>query len=68
MAKQAISGVVPSAVAEQTVMVVWPSIAALSLGRGLGRLFSIRWGTYIFTLGNFIALATMPLTAIMCLS
>lgn len=58
--KQAIAGVTPSQVAEKTVMVVWPSIAAYPSGRWLGRLYSIRAGISIFTIGNFLALASIP--------
>ena len=43
-------------------MVVWPSIAAYSLGRVLGRCFSIKWpNIYIFRLGNLFALLAIPL-------
>ena len=59
--KQAIAGVTPADSGEVTVMTVWPSIARTALGRSLGRLYSLKTGTYIFTLGNFFALATIPL-------
>jgi hypothetical protein len=36
-----ISGVVPPAVAEATVMTVWPSVASIGLGQALGRLYRI---------------------------
>jgi hypothetical protein len=59
--KQAIAGVAPSESSEATVMIVWPSIAAYSSGRFLGRLYSIHWpDIYIFRLGNLLALASIP--------
>jgi hypothetical protein len=58
--KQAIAGVSPSLVEERTVMVVWPSIAAYASGQWLGRLYSIRTGYFVFTIGNFLALASIP--------
>jgi hypothetical protein len=58
--KQAIAGVTPASVAEKTVMVVWPSVAAFASGRWLGRLYSIKTGYGIFTIGNFLALASIP--------
>lgn len=58
--KQAIAGVTPSDVAETTTMVVWPSIAVYRLGRFLGRWCDKKWGIYIFTLGNMLALASIP--------
>jgi hypothetical protein len=58
--KQAIAGVTPASVEERTVMIVWPSIAAFPSGRWLGRLYSNSTGFYIFTIGNFLALASIP--------
>lgn len=59
--KQAIAGVAPAESTEVAVMVVWPSIAAFSSGRFLGRLFGIRWpNVYIFRLGNLLALLSIP--------
>ena len=59
--KQAIAGVAPAESTEVAVMVVWPSIAAFSSGRFLGRLFSIRWpDVYIFRLGSLFALLSIP--------
>ncbi len=58
--KQAIAGVTPSQLDEVTVMIVWPSIARYPSGRFLGRLYSIDVGFYIFTVGNFLALASIP--------
>lgn len=64
---QAITGVTPFSRAEATVMTVWPSNALYGLGRLLGRLYSISWGSYIFRLGNLLALLTMPLGALLYL-
>jgi hypothetical protein len=58
--RQAIAGVTPANVAEKTVMVVWPSIAAYASGRFLGRLYGIKAGFYVFTVGNLLALASIP--------
>jgi len=58
--KQAIAGVAPSTVQEVTVMETWPSISRFPSGRFLGRCYSIEAGFYIFTIGNFIALASIP--------
>ena len=59
--KQAIAGVAPAEIEEVTVMVVWPSIARYGLGRVMGRLFENQTGMYVFTVGNFCALACIPL-------
>jgi hypothetical protein len=58
--KQPIAGVVPSSLEERTVMVVWPSIAAYPSGRWLGQWYANDTGPYVFTIGNFIALASIP--------
>lgn len=63
--KQAIAGVSPADVGETTVMVVWPSIACYSLGRLLGRLYEIQLGYYIFTLGNLLALLSIPVALVL---
>ncbi|MEZ6104028.1 MAG: PH domain-containing protein [Pirellulaceae bacterium] len=63
--KQAIAGVTPAETDERTVMTVWPSVAATSLGRTLGKLYSIRAGFYIFRIGHFIALACIPLALVL---
>ena len=66
--KQAISGVAPSELEEVTTMTVWPTITALHtpplgrLGCTLGRFYNIRAGIGpIFNVGNFIALASIPI-------
>jgi hypothetical protein len=59
--KQAIAGVMPSQVGEATIMMVWPSIAATPLGRFFGRLYGIRAGFSIFTVGNLVALMSIPI-------
>lgn len=58
--KQAIAGVAPAGAGERTITVVWPSISCYALGRLFGRLYSIRTGYYIFTLGHLIALLSIP--------
>lgn len=58
--KQAISGVAPPALQEVTVMAVWPSVAKYSLGRIHGQLYSIKAGISVLTVGNLIALASIP--------
>ena len=69
--KQAISGVAPSQLAEVTNMIVWPTVTALQtppfgrLGCTLGRLYKIKAGVWVFTLGNMIALASVPLALFM---
>jgi hypothetical protein len=59
--KQAIAGVTPAQVGEATIMTVWPSIAATGIGRLFGRLFGIRAGAGFLTVGNMIALASIPI-------
>ena len=61
--KHASAGVTPAHVGEATVMIVWPSIAATSLGRFFGRLYSIDAGISVITVGNLIALASIPIMA-----
>lgn len=46
-------------------MTVWPSVARFGLGRMLGQAFSIKAGAYIFTVGNFIALASIPIALVL---
>lgn len=58
--KQAIAGVSPSAEKETAIMTVWPSIAVYSDGRMLGRLYSIKAGIWVITVGNLLALASIP--------
>ncbi len=65
--KQPIAGVAPSQISETPVMFVWPSVSMFALGRLLGRLYAISFGGYIFTVGNFIALATAPIGALLYL-
>jgi hypothetical protein len=55
---------------EKAVMTVWPSVAAMSLfgvpfGLILGRLYSIRAGFYVVTVGNLICLLTIPLALVL---
>jgi hypothetical protein len=57
---QAISGVTPASVHEVTTMTVWPSIAVYPDGRWLGRLYSNKAGFWVITVGNLLALASIP--------
>lgn len=59
--KQAIAGVTPAQTSEATIMTVWPSVARYGLGRTLGALYANKAGTYIFTVGNLIALLSIPI-------
>jgi hypothetical protein len=64
--KQAIAGVAPAESTEVAVMVIWPSVAAFSSGRLLGKLCSIRWpNVYIFRLGNLFALLSIPVALLL---
>lgn len=70
--KQAIAGVTSAAEKEATVMIVWPSVAAMSLaglplGQRLGRLYAIKAGMYIFTVGNLCCLLSIPLALVLYL-
>jgi hypothetical protein len=66
--QQPISGVVPPATAEATVMTVWPSVASTGLGRSLGRLYRIREGFGPISVGRLALLATIPLGLMLYLS
>lgn len=60
--KQAIAGEMPAQQGEATIMNVWPSMAATGVGRFLGRLYVNKTGIgAVLTLGNLIALASIPL-------
>jgi hypothetical protein len=59
--QQAISGVVPPASAEATIMTVWPSVASTGLGQTLGRVYRIRDGFGPISVGRLVLLATIPL-------
>jgi hypothetical protein len=70
--KQAIAGVAPSELDEVTAMTVWPTITGLHtppfgrLGCTLGRLYGIQWGLGpILTVGNLLALLSIPLALLM---
>lgn len=58
---QPIAGVSPSDLKETTIMTIWPSIAASGLGQTLGRMFQIKAGIWVFTVGNLLALLSIPL-------
>ena len=64
MIRQAIAGAAPAEIAEVTVMTVWPSNAAHPLGAFLGNLYSINVGIGVVTLGNLIALASIPIAVV----
>ncbi|MBN1395746.1 MAG: PH domain-containing protein [Pirellulales bacterium] len=60
---QPIAGVVPSELREVTCKVVWPTIGANRFGRLVGRLSAVSTGVgRVFTLGNMLAAATIPLS------
>lgn len=59
--KQAIAGVAPSQLQEVTVTIEWPTIAATGLGRFLGRLYGIKAGFWIFTVGRLFMALTWPI-------
>ena len=59
--RQAIAGVNVATREEVEVMTVWPSNAAYGLGRTLGRLYSLKAGISVFTVGHLIALASIPI-------
>jgi hypothetical protein len=58
-------GVFPADLGEVTAMTIWPSIGSHPLGRLVGRLCASRLGAGIFTVGNFFALATIPLSLVL---
>ncbi len=58
--KQAIAGVSPPNADEVTVMHVFPSIARYFSAQKLGQLYSIDVGISVITVGNLIALASIP--------
>ncbi len=60
MMRQSIAGVAPPAVSEATVMTVWPSVGATSLGKWLGRLYRIKDGFGPVSIGRMALLATIP--------
>ncbi|MBL9165916.1 MAG: hypothetical protein JNL18_24545 [Planctomycetaceae bacterium] len=62
MTQQAITGVSPTTGIETTIMTVFPSVGATGIGQFLGQLYRIRFGMPpVLTLGNLIALASIPL-------
>ena len=65
---QSIAGVSPPAVAETTIMTVWPSVASSPLGRALGRLYRMRGGIGPFSIGRVALLATIPVGLMLYLS
>lgn len=63
-----ISGVVPPAVSEATVMTVWPSVASTGLGQTLGRLYRLKGGFGPLSIGRMALLATIPVGLMLYLS
>ena len=63
-----VSGVVPPAVAEATIMTVWPSVGSTGLGKALGRLYRIREGFGPISIGRLALLATIPVGLTLYLS
>ncbi|PHR95066.1 MAG: hypothetical protein COA78_30920 [Blastopirellula sp.] len=59
--KQAIAGVSPSSVSETTSLIVWPSNGSSGMGRFLGKQYELELGISVFTLGNLIALLSIPI-------
>ncbi|MBI1248323.1 PH domain-containing protein [bacterium] len=59
--KQAIAGLSLSSEYESTALVVWPSVSATSVGRLLGRLYEMKTGFFVFTLGNLLVLLSIPI-------
>ncbi len=50
---------------ERSAMTVWPTIAATSPGRWVGRLSAIRTGLgSFFTIGSLLAVATLPVSMV----
>jgi hypothetical protein len=66
--RDSIAGVVPPAVAEATVMTVYPSVASTGLGQALGRLYRIKSGIGPVSLGRLMLLATIPIGLMLYLS
>jgi hypothetical protein len=66
--RSSIAGVVPPATSEVTIMSAWPSVAASSAGQLFGRLYLIDLGMWPVTLGNLIALASIPVMLMLYLS
>jgi hypothetical protein len=60
--KQPIAGVVPPELAETRIFTLWPTIGAITAGRLVGRLASNGAGYGIFTVGNLLAVVTIPLS------
>lgn len=68
MMLQAVAGVAPPSVSETTVMTVWPSVGATSVGQWLGKLYRIRDGFGPISIGRLALLATIPAGMMLYLS
>jgi len=66
--RSSIAGVVPPATSEATIMSAWPSVAASPLGQFFGRLYLIDAGAWPVTVGNLLALASIPVMLLFYLS
>lgn len=66
--RSCIAGVVPPATAETTIMSVWPSVAAAPSGQFFGRLYLTDVGVWPVTVGNLIALASIPVMLMLYLT
>jgi len=64
MIRQAIAGTAPAETEEVTVMTVWPSNAGHWLGAWLGKQYSIEWGWGVLTIGNLVALLSIPVALV----
>lgn len=60
--KQPIAGIAPPDLDEVEAMTVWPTIGATAAGRFVGRLAALHAGWGIFSLGNVLAVATIPIS------
>ena len=66
--RSSIAGVVPPATSEATIMAVWPSVAGSSSGQFFGNLFLLDLGLWPVTVGNLIALASIPVMLLLYFS
>ena len=58
--KQSIAGVTPAETREVTIMTVFPTLAATTPGRLIGRLCQMKAGLGFFSLGKLFALLLIP--------
>jgi len=60
MTQQSIAGVTPAETREVTIMTVFPTLAATTPGRLIGRLCQMKAGLGFFSLGKLFALLLIP--------